>query len=453
MIRASKRTKKRRKKIPKLKTHVRLARRKMWNQKLTAASILSVFVSLLLWFFGVSLFIHIIGVFVSLLIGLFFPIKKSLDWSQKYIAKSIGLSYQTALENNEDLPYGFQESLASYIKKVLVRLEPPKFRRWWLPILVVSFGLVLLPVSPFRATPRALGLPFGETLTPEEARQQQERTEQAQETRTEEEQDPDGADAKEVVSQETNNPQTLEDTAGASGQSLTDLSENVADEEALSRFLDNLSEREIPPEQENQLENQPNIQPSSADGSQEDATPQAEGAENSQSSSNSSEGSNEDQPSNTGEEQAEQSPSQGEGQGEDEGSDSSAETGDSDETQSDQEGASSTGEQADTNGPTENSSDESVDQGSDGAGENASISQASTGIEEDAPTDDPEFLQGELSQGESNLAGTVRLPGASQESFDPSQLSATDFQRAQEQAVTEGRIPIEYQEIIRNYFR
>lgn len=452
MIRASKRTKKRRKKIPKLKMHVRLARRKMWNQKLTAASILSVFISLLLWFFGVSLFIHIIGVFVSLVIGLFFPIKKSLDWSQNYIAKSIGLSYQTALEHNEELPYGFQESLAGYIKTVLVRLEPPKFRRWWLPILVVSFGLVLLPVSPFRAAPRALGLPFGETLSPEEAREQQQRTEQAQETRTEEEDNPDGADAKEVVSQETNNPQTLEDTAGASGQSLTDLSENVADEEALSRFLDNLSEREIPPEQESQ-ENQPNMQPSSADGSQEDATPQAEGAENSQSSSNSSEGSNEEPQNGSGEEQAEQNESQGEGQGEDEGSDSSAETGDSDETQSDQEGASSTGEQADTNGPTENSSDESVDQGSDGAGENASVSQVTTGLEEDAPTDDPEFLQGELSQGESNLAGTVRLPGASQETFDPARLSSTDFQRAQEQAVTEGRIPIEYQEIIRNYFR
>ncbi len=453
MIRASKRTKQRRKKIPKLKTHVRLARRKMWNQKLTAASILSVFVSLLLWFLGVSLFIHSIGVFVSLIIGLFFPIKKSLDWSQKYIAKNIGLSYQTALENSEELPYGFQESLASYIKQVLIKLEPPKFRRWWLPILVVSFGFVLLPVSPFRAAPRTLGLPFGETLSSEEAREQQQRTEQAQETRTEEPQNPEGAEAKEVTSQQTNNPQTLEDTAGASGQSLSDLSENVADEEALSRFLDNLSEREIPPEQENQQENQPNVQPSSADGSPEEGNPETESTQNSQPSEGGSQGNGDEQQSEANGEQEEQNESQGEGQGEDEGSDSSAETGDSDETQSDQEGASSTGEQSDTNGPTENSSDESVDQGSDGAGENASIAQTSTSLEEDAPTDDPEFLQGELSQGDSNLAGTVRLPGASEENFNPTGLASPDFQRAQEQAVTEGRIPIEYQEIIRNYFR
>jgi hypothetical protein len=62
-------------------------------------------------------------------------------------------------------------------------------------------------------------------------------------------------------------------------------------------------------------------------------------------------------------------------------------------------------------------------------------------------------LQGQVSGGPNNTAGTVRLPGEMSQTIFPEGSAPSSFSRAEEEALTEGRIPLEYQEVIRNYFR
>jgi hypothetical protein len=66
---------------------------------------------------------------------------------------------------------------------------------------------------------------------------------------------------------------------------------------------------------------------------------------------------------------------------------------------------------------------------------------------------DPEFLPGRVQGGANNIAGTVRLPGETSQTVFPQGSAPSSFSRAEEEALTEGRIPLEYQEIIRNYFQ
>ena len=87
----------------------------------------------------------------------------------------------------------------------------------------------------------------------------------------------------------------------------------------------------------------------------------------------------------------------------------------------------------------------------DGAGDLASEERPGEQGEGQA-AGDPEFLEGLLGLGPETPAGTIRLPGATEVELPPGR-SAGEYTRAVERAVTEGSIPVDYQEIIRNYFR
>lgn len=64
----------------------------------------------------------------------------------------------------------------------------------------------------------------------------------------------------------------------------------------------------------------------------------------------------------------------------------------------------------------------------------------------------PEFLEGVLRNGPDNPGGAIRLPGSGDVTL-PAGSSVEGYRRAAEQAVTEGNVPLEYQEVIRRYFR
>lgn len=64
----------------------------------------------------------------------------------------------------------------------------------------------------------------------------------------------------------------------------------------------------------------------------------------------------------------------------------------------------------------------------------------------------PELLPGVLQDGPENPAGTVRLPGDT-EVYLPPGRAPTEYQAAAEEALTEGDLPLAYQEVIRRYFR
>ena len=63
-----------------------------------------------------------------------------------------------------------------------------------------------------------------------------------------------------------------------------------------------------------------------------------------------------------------------------------------------------------------------------------------------------EFLEGQLTGGEVNVGGDVRLPGFADVELPPG-ASPAGYGEAVERALTGGTVPLEYQEIIRNYFR
>lgn len=449
MIQASKR---KREKKSQDQIHTSLAQQKRLHFKLTAAGILSSVISLLLWLSGVSLFIHLIGILVSFIIGLFYPSKNNLNWALKHIEKSTGLSYQTALEHPSALPYGLDTALNSYAKRSLSRLEAANFRRWWLPLMVISFGLTLLPYTPFRSSPRSVGLPGLENnfLTGTNAEKQN----PAETLERQAEQDPQQASPNQVNSQETSRPQTLDDALGSNGQGLNDLAENVADEKALSRFLENLRERELA--EENQTTPpapQRATEPSSRQGQagQEGDADSQQQAQSAEEQAN-SEGQPQEGEGNSSENGRDGEQTSSSTEPTPENSDSSSEASSSSENQAQDQGASSSGEQAADDGSSQSQLDGS-DEGNDGSGIGSSTARESLGLNSELNRDDPEFLQGQLQQGASNLAGTVRLPGASDQEIASFGPAAEGFQRAEEQAVTEGRIPIEYQEIIKNYFR
>lgn len=439
------------KKAPLFQTHNKLASRKNRNRRLTTAGILSAIISLVLWLFGVPLFSHVVAVLFAFIIGFAFPVKKATDWALQTIAKNVGLSYQTALEYDDSDPYAFSEALEKQANNSLRSLHVAPLRRWWLPLLVVAFGLTLLPLSPFRNAPRVLGLP--DALNPLTGTQatESESSSSTPDTQTDSPNPQEPNDQAEPQAAEAGAPQTLDDTAGASGQGLNDISENVADQETLDRFLDNLRERDIPQESETQPPPQstPQQRPTQGEAGEE-GEPQEQAGSEGENPENGAESGTDPQEDPNGQ-NADSSTENSEGENP-EGGDSAEQSGDPQDAQSQEQGAPSEGDQSDSNGPSEADPDASAQDGSDGIGNLPSGSRPSDGLDEEAQSE-PEFLEGQLDQGQSNLAGTVRLPGDSDQEAGNFGSAASGFQRAEEQAVTEGSIPIEYQEIIRNYFR
>ena len=84
-------------------------------------------------------------------------------------------------------------------------------------------------------------------------------------------------------------------------------------------------------------------------------------------------------------------------------------------------------------------------------GDGASLERPSTDLDR-GDTGEQDFLEGILGPGLENRAGTIQLPGSAEVDL-PGGRSAGDYARAVERAITEGSIPVDYQEIIRNYFR
>jgi hypothetical protein len=385
--------------------------------------------------------------------GFLYPVRQSQHWALDLIAQKIGLSYETALEHEDSSNYGFKPALEEYASKAVKRLEPASFRRWWLPLLVVAFSLTLLPVSPFRSSPRLIGVPdslnpfANETTVPnEQTTPPNEPESQATEVQPPNTQ-PD------TPSAETGSPQTLDDASGTSGEGLSDISQNVADKEALSRFLENLREREIPNEPATDAPTPNTPQPNNANGQpNEEGTTQTQDASQSENASAEQGGQQENAGESTGEQNAQSATENAQGENP-EGSDSSDQAGNNNEAQANEQGLNSSGEKPDSDGPSQNSPNQSADEGSDGSGNMPSASSQSQGLNGEGQRQEPEFLEGSLSRGDSNLAGTVRLPGSSEQEAGNFGVTPSGFQRAEEQAVTEGRIPIEYQEIVKNYFR
>lgn len=466
-----------------LTLHERIASRRLWFLRLMTASTAALALSFVLWLFRVPLEVHLGGIALGFIAGLFAR-RRMQSWALSWIRERSGLSYETALEQRSRADdFGFSETLQQRATEEVSRLAPPKYQVWWLPMLAVALGLAFLPLIPSVAE---LAPPFNRptTTTPTPtATNQPNPSEPNQPTATEAANEPIEANssASPMSSTGETNASDLNNPGGPSNTSANQNNQN-ADEAALERFLDNLQENEPTPSDSPDVDLS-SVMPQQSQGSPSSNEDNASRPRNEQTNpferpgeqqegqsganQNSEQGQGEEQEQNEGAQnqqgqqpQSQADPAQSEqGQGEEQTSGG--------EDQSEQgEGVGnpqSTGQEGEQNqeGSGQNSSaqGEGNEQNSD-LGQNAegagSLPGNPTGQSEEVVGESqqsPEFLQGRVDEGLNNTAGTVRLPGETSQTVFPEGSAPGSFSRAEEEALTEGRIPLEYQEVIRNYFR
>ena len=444
-------------------THKQLAQRFKWHQKLFMASRVALVVAvvglLIYILFAYRLFLQLSP--LAFLLALFIPHRSGQERALEHIDADIGLSYRTALEYQDNKSEFEQVDFSSLLlKRAAYRvrnLELPDLQPWWLPMLVTSIVLSLIPFF-LNATPLNFGgrgllgnsnfqrplnqPPPQEPLAEEQAETEDEQfDEQAAEDASDlDAQDQDDADLESSFEDSSQEP---------------DRNVSEAEGETLSRFLDNLKEKPQPEENLTQ-QNRQNRQ-SSEDGTSESEAENSEQPESQRAEEASREEGESQEDSESGEEQGAGANEEGEQQANDE-SDDAQEQGEDAAANRDGENEGEEGGQEgarpDIGGRQQG--DEETNFGSEdnenGIGTGASEPTPNSGERIEGQMQAPELLEGQIMSDETTIAGEVRLPGSDQVEI-PEGLSPQEFDRAVERAIAEGRIPVEYQEILKNYFR
>ena len=480
MIKASKKQNRNKHKKDIYGFHKSISRRKHLEQKLFLSSIVAAAVAFLLWLFAVSLPYRVAIVIAAFVAASALRVKSSVEWAFIWIAKSIGLSYETAIEYRQKDKYGFFESLNQRVKTLSIKLEKPKHNNWWLPILALAVGFSLLPFSPFSGSHLWAGFNnnHNKQLSQELGNAETKKTQPIREKNLENNPD--------IDSLNSDAPDTPEDAMQNQDESLSD---GYSEDEALADYLDKISESKKPnsisnpnkdaeqkknpfssiekpqdsaqkPGEGGQNNQQAGEQQSNADAQQSENSHQNSSAsteslekatsdekKSGQSSSSSSEEKNQAENQNSNNENKEQSGENKDAQNQDNPSQGEQKNSEQEEGQ---------GVPKQSNNPNDPQQDQELgsgEKGKDGVDNKASAevegnSQIST---VEAKQSEQEFLEGPLGRGQSNQAGTVRMAGARANRGDPT-TNNSNFKRSQEEAISEGNIPLEYQEIIRKYF-
>ena len=416
--------------------HDRLARSEAWHRKLSVAGVASLAASVAAWLLGLELAWHAGAVAVGFAGGLVWPARDAEERAFGWIAERAGLVYETALQTPGADPYGLHGAVEERARAAAARLRFPTRQRWWMASLALALGLLLLPAARSVAPTGTAGGPEGPNVTAPVVPEPED-------------------EAAEV--DEPEQPADLDRAADPDDRSGDDAGEGTADggpsrateEETLSRFLDNLRERdpfnpvETPQTPE---EAAPRSEPSETPPGEPEAgegRPQGSGDEEQgdvQEDGSSREGEGESQ---EGDEQGDQGrPEEGSEEGDSEGA-PGPDPGEGEGTEQ-QEAPAAGLEPGDEEG-------EPQPDAADGAGADPSSLRPSAEAEGETQ-EDPEFLQGQLDAGPENPGGSVLLPGETDVDVPP-ELRTGDYRRAVEEAVTDGQVPLEYQEIIRKYFR
>lgn len=466
-----------------LRLHERLASQRLWFFRLLFASGSALVVSFILWTLRVPLIWHLSGIALGFMAALF--IQRSMrSWALAWIRERAGLSYETALEQEQKDDFGFSESVRERATEEASRLTLPKYQAWWLPMLAVALGLAFLPLIPsITNLPTSLTTQPTPTTVPEVISQPANSVEppQPQTTSQPVAQPPQEGQA---PSQDTGETDTSQ-LDGATGSSASSSGNNQsADAQALDRFLENLRQNEQPREQAPDVDLSSVMQPSSNRSWQpsdedrasrprseqqnpfeqagQNQTGEAQQGQQQQAPEDAAQNGDESQQGQNA--QAQQSESQtdqgqtgteGESaQGAEQGFEDAQQQGEGQQAQGEQgqEGAGENGMNAEGQSAQEGRSDSG--QNAEGAGSLPGTPTAGQSTEAvGSSQQNPDFLPGQLSEGPNNIAGTARLPGETSETVFPEGSAPSSFSRAEEEALTEGRIPLEYQEVIRNYFR
>lgn len=433
-----------------LEVHQHLAQQRYWHHRLVVCSIGALTGAMIGWLASLGLAAHWMALGAGFLLAFFIPVPRSEPWALSWIRNQIGLSYEAALESQPDR-YGFYDQLQARAKNQLKKLELPSPQAWWLPVLVLAISLTLFPLIPRTFATNPLGNTGISSSTPPAPQANESVSPQPQSATPAE--TPSLAEATEPQGHSTND-QSLNSSLNQGGDSAN-RDNQIADEEALSRFLETL-ERQRQQNPQTQPQVNPDMSPTRTSSGEQNQEPDQSRDQQTNPFERITEG-----------EEGEVAPKPGQNQGENQqAAEPSNEESDTNQTQPgeaeqpDQENAEAQPEESERGSggsgtPNQEGQEQALEEGSgDEAGFGGSLGQRNESQElEDASQQAPELLQGQITQGPQNSAGTVRLPNLSNDPAPASNTIALSFRPSDEEALTEGKIPLEYQNIIRNYFR
>jgi hypothetical protein len=434
--------------------HLQLERRHALNRRLNTAAVLLVVAALLGWLLTFPVPWQIAFVLAAGIAGFAWPVRGAGTWARNWIRSHAGLAYDTALQLADEPRdnFGLRVTVRSHARTAIARMEQPEYQGWWIAGFVLAALLTLLPVlqvTPWGSPATPAGPPPAAGTQPLALEPENEEILPEPETLPE----------AEPGQQRLESPPEVRQEPGTTPAG--DVPGEGSDGSVLDRFLDNL--RESPPQDGGR-------QAEEFGGSSDD--PQATQNEPEPGEAGEDAAASEGEPG-AGEESADSAQGRQESQGTAEDGEEGGETADPDQPDSEgqqsvpgeSEEAAAEGEGtpdgaesfAEAQQPASDSPGENVEEGAgDGAGGDPGITQdeAAPGERLAGGNPETELLEGILSGDRSNPAGTVRLPPFTDVELPAGrQADATAFTRAAERAVTEGQVPRDYQEIIRNYFR
>jgi hypothetical protein len=436
------------KKVTTLEVHKNIASKRYWSTRLIVCSSTALVVSFLAWLVAARPAVHWGVLVLGFLIGFAVPIKSTLEWALGQIRTQIGLSYETALESQPD-GHGFYDGLQTRAKESVTRLELPKTQAWWLPLLFVAIAFTLLPLIPKSLSFNGLSettnpaLPKLPTANPDFSATPPTPQDASQATV------PPSPDAETPQGERTE----TQDAQGNLGQSSGDANRDnqLADQEALTRFLDELQQQHQQQGTPAPTTANPEIKPG--------ASSSGANSENSQT---------QEQQTNPFEKITEDKQTPAESQAE------QPQTGNQQSEPGQQENQSN--EPSESQSPSQDASQPATQETGPGTPSDAQGNQENQGLQENGegqgagitgglPNEgqnqelaaesqqEPELLSGQINGGPQNVAGTVRLPNTTNETAPVSNTVSPVFRPTDEEALTEGKIPLEYQNIVRDYFK
>lgn len=429
--------------------HERLSRQRNRHLRLTRASLLMLLAAVVCWLAGAGFALHLGISLLAGLVGLVWPVQGSRDWALTYISTQTGLAYETALvlDGEPRDAFGFRSGVRARARSGIAGLDQPRFSEWWLAAFILAAAIILLPAlrlsAPWSADPPAPPPPAS-TATP---------LPEAAEEEPEDEPEPAPEDPAEEPEDEQLMPPQAEQQPGEPGEPASapqgEAPGAEREGEVLDRFLDNLRERPREPDPATEIPGTP--VPADAEQAEQadEETDDMDGtAPSDEAAEDATEG---EQDGSTGAETAGGEDGQEQAElGEDEGPEEAAEPGEAAD-EAPQPGDAQTG-QEDGLDPQDGQGLSEGDEDGDGAGAGPGLETPVDGVDRLQAEGDEEFLDGQLLGDEVNIGGDVRLPGFSEVELPPD-TSPERLGEAVERSLTGGNVPLEYQEIIRNYFR
>lgn len=463
---------------------------------MTLSALVALLIALLTWAIGLDLPLRLALASLGAALAWVVPLKGGERWALEVIGERAGLAYQTALESGTQPDrFGFRTAVEERAEESLRRIETPRHNPWWLPLLVLAVGVLLLPVVPLLPSSLdggsgvpgpggsqgsdagARGEPEDE-LVPERQDGELPRSEAApadsgQAGRT----DREGGEGGRAGEQEALE-RFLHEMRDASDASEDDRGEDQAPGEAgpAGEAPDQPSSRRPGEPEGGDGERRPGggvreegdggdgrpAESERARGRAESERAERVGEQSGADENGAEQGGAENgqEPGSEGEEAAEQN-SGGESRN------PFAEAAPEAEPEAEPDPPGETSEPTDAEGageqrtPPEGEGGEARSPGDeDEPGEDSRPGEgAGAGFSEEQPAPAGErsegedlFLEGDLRPGPAAPGGAIRLPGANDSEL-PTGRSPESYRREVERSVSEGRIPLEYQDIIRSYFR